>query len=123
MEEMLGYSKEEIVGRHSSELLTDDRSEKKKVLGKMEEYFEKGFVSYETRYKRKDGNYVDVECYSSLIKDDKGNIIAGVSIERDITERKKMQEQLLQSEKLKSLGELSGGVAYFGQSSTIKITS
>jgi PAS domain S-box-containing protein len=112
MEEMLGYGKEEIIGRHSSELLTDDRSEKKKVLGKMEEYFEKGFVSYETRYKRKDGNYVDVECYSSLIKDDKGNIIAGVSIERDITERKKMQEQLLQSEKLKSLGELSGGVAH-----------
>ena len=112
MEQILGLSKEEIMGKHSSELLMDDKSERKKVLEKMGELFEKGFASYETRYKRKGGNCVDIECYTSMIKDDKGKFIAGVSIERDITEKKKMQQQLLQSEKLKSLGELAGGVAH-----------
>ena len=112
MEQILGLSKEELIGKHSSELIIDDKSEREKVLEKMGELFEKGFVSYETRFKRKDGHHVDIECYTSIIKDDKGNTIAGVSIERDITEKKKMEQQLLQSEKLKSLGELSGGVAH-----------
>jgi PAS domain S-box-containing protein len=112
MEQILSLSKEELIGKHSSELIIDDKSEREKVLEKMGELFEKGFVSYETRFKRKDGHHVDIECYTSIIKDDKGNTIAGVSIERDITEKKKMEQQLLQSEKLKSLGELSGGVAH-----------
>jgi len=112
MEQILGLSKEELIGKHSSELIIDDKSEREKVLEKMGELFEKGFVSYETRFKRKDGHHVDIECYTSMIKDDNGNVIAGISIERDITEKKKMEQQLLQSEKLKSLGELAGGVAH-----------
>jgi PAS domain S-box-containing protein len=112
VEQMLNLSKEEIVGKHTSELIVDEEEEKKKVLEKIEKMFESGFASYETRYKRRDGSYVEIECYSSLIKDEKENIIAGLSIARDITERKQMQQQLFQSEKLRSLGELAGGVAH-----------
>jgi PAS domain S-box-containing protein len=112
MEEMLDLSKDEIVGKHSSELLLDDKAEREKVLKKMGELFENGFVSYETRYKGKNDDYIEVECHLSMIKDEKGDYIAGVSMIRDITERKKMQRQLLQSEKLRSLGELAGGVAH-----------
>ena len=112
MVQILGMNKEELIGKHSSELIIDDPSEREKVLEKMGELFEKDYTSYETKYKRKDGHHVDIECYTSIIKDDNGNVIAGISIERDITEKKKMKQQLLQSDKLKSLGELSGGVAH-----------
>ncbi|MDX1779614.1 MAG: PAS domain S-box protein, partial [Thermodesulfobacteriota bacterium] len=112
VEQMLDLSKEEIVGKHTSELIVDEEEEAKKVLEKIEKMFESGFASYETRYKRGDGNYVEIECYSSLIKDENENIIAGLSIARDITERQQMQQQLFQSEKLRSLGELAGGVAH-----------
>jgi len=112
VEQMLGLSKEEIVGRHTSELMMDDEGEKGKIVEKMGEMFETGFASYESKWKRKDGDYVEIECYSSLIKDENQNIIAGLSIARDITERQQMQQQLFQSEKLRSLGELAGGVAH-----------
>jgi PAS domain S-box-containing protein len=112
IEQMLDLSKEEILGKHTSELIVDEEEETKKVFEKIEKMFESGFASYETRYKRRDGNYVEIECYSSLIKDENENIIAGLSIARDITERQQMQQQLFQSEKLRSLGELAGGVAH-----------
>ena len=111
IEQMLDLSREEIVGGHTSELIVDD-DEKKRVLEKIGTMFETGFASYETRYKRRDGNYVKIECYSSLIRDENENVIAGLSIARDITERQQMQHQLFQSEKLRSLGELAGGVAH-----------
>jgi PAS domain S-box-containing protein len=111
MGEMLGIAKNDIVGRHSAELHGDDAAEKKKVRDKIEELLDKGFVSYETRYLRKDGTTVEVECYNSMIRNN-NECIGGIAIVRDITERKKMQQQMLQSEKLRSLGELAGGVAH-----------
>ncbi len=111
MGEMLGLGKEDIVGRHSSELHGDDASEKKKVKDKIGELLEKGFASYETRYLRKDGKMVEVECYNSMIRNN-AEFIGGISIVRNITERNKMQQQMIQSDKLRSLGELAGGVAH-----------
>jgi PAS domain S-box-containing protein len=112
LHEMLDLSKEEIIGKHTSELIIEDQTEKQKMIENMGELFENGCASYETRYTRKDGNHVDIECHSSIIKDDNEKVIAGISIARDITERKRMQQQLMQSEKLRSLGELAGGVAH-----------
>jgi PAS domain S-box-containing protein len=94
MEQMCGFDKEEVIGKHASDLLVDDKQTKGRIIEKMVELFEKGFISYESKYKTKDGNYVDVENYSSLIKDNNGNVIAGVSIERDITERKKAEREI-----------------------------
>jgi len=48
----------------------------------------------------------------TFLKDTQGNITGAVASIRDITERNKMEAKLAQSEKLKSLGELSGGVAH-----------
>ena len=83
-----------------------------KIRRKTEELFARGYATYETKHKSKDGSFVEVECTSTLIKDENGNSVAGVSILRDITERKELEHKMLQSEKLKSLGELAGGVAH-----------
>ncbi|MEK7197100.1 MAG: PAS domain S-box protein, partial [Nitrospirota bacterium] len=44
--------------------------------------------------------------------DEEGNIYAVLGISRDITERKKMEEQMFHTEKLASVGTLSAGVAH-----------
>jgi len=112
MERMSEFSKEEMIGKHASVLTVEDKEMRKNILERTEELYEKGFATYESIYKSRDGKYIEIECISSMIKDGKGNYIAGVSILRDISERKRMEQQLFQSEKMKSLGELAGGVAH-----------
>jgi PAS domain S-box-containing protein len=111
MAEMLNLEKNDIEGKHSAELHGDDAGEKKKVRDKIDELIEKGFTAYETHYLRKDGTKIEVECYNSMIRNN-GECIGGIAIVRDITERNRMHQQMLQSEKLRSLGELAGGVAH-----------
>jgi len=76
------------------------------------EMFEKGGIYYEALHKTRDGNVIETECSSSMIKDSEGNYCAGVTIIRDISGRKKLERHLLQAEKLRSLGELAAGVAH-----------
>ncbi len=111
MSEMLGLETHEIVGKHTAELHGEDAAEKMMVRNRIEDLLEKGFVSYETRYLRKDGSTVEAECNNSMIRNN-GECIGGIAIVRDITERNRMQQQMLQSEKLRSLGEVAGGVAH-----------
>jgi two-component system NtrC family sensor kinase len=53
-----------------------------------------------------------VEDSAAPIVDDKGNIIGVVLVFRDVSERRQMQEQLVQSDKLAALGQLVSGVAH-----------
>jgi PAS domain S-box-containing protein len=112
IEAMSGYSKEELVGEHASIFSPDDEEMVEMILENTAEMYEKGFAFYESELKKKDGTMINVECSNSLIRDDVGIDIGAVSIVRDTTERKIIEGKLIQSEKLKSLGELAGGVAH-----------
>lgn len=53
-----------------------------------------------------------VSASSSPIRDKNGIIIGVVLVFRDITQRKKMEEELLKAQKLESIGVLAGGIAH-----------
>jgi PAS domain S-box-containing protein len=112
MENIFHYRKEELIGKHLSELVIDDPDMRNSIRSRTQEMFEKGGISYEALHKTRDGNVLETECSSSLIKDSEGNYCAGVTIIRDTSGRKKLERHLLQAEKLKSLGELAAGVAH-----------
>lgn len=95
---MSQFDKEQLIGEHISILTAEDKDIKENILKKTKELFEKGYVSYESKHKMGKENCIDVECNISLVKDDKGNNIAGIAIIRDITGRKKTEEALLESE-------------------------
>jgi signal transduction histidine kinase/ActR/RegA family two-component response regulator len=69
--------------------------------------------------KRKDGSEVIVESCVSYLRDEKGDIIGMVSINRDLTEQKqyaeeryRLYEQIQHLQKMESIGRLAGGIAH-----------
>ena len=94
VETLFGYPEEEIVGRSTSCLhLTEEMSVR---FGRemIAAYREKGY--YETTYQmlRKDGTIFDSEHCVTPIHDNNGEIISHVCVVRDITQRKRSEEQL-----------------------------
>ena len=65
---------------------------------------------YETRHYRKDGSKISLEVSSKVIEIDGRKLIQ--SFYRDVTEKKKMQTQLVHSQKMDSIGQLAGGIAH-----------
>ncbi len=62
--------------------------------------------------KRKDGTRLTVLDSATVLRDAEGKPVAYRGILRDVTEKRKLEEQLLQSQKLESLGQLTSGIAH-----------
>ena len=73
---------------------------------------EVGDWSEEMSFTSKDGSEGICEMHVSPLFDDNGHITAWVGVNRDITDRKQMMEQLTQARKMDALGRLTGGVAH-----------
>lgn len=66
----------------------------------------------ETINRRKDGSlYTEEQTITPILGED-GRVTRFVAVKQDVTERKQLQEELIQAEKLGALGELSAGIAH-----------
>ncbi len=96
--DVLGYEKNEIIGRPIAALFHPH--DLPRVHRTVREVIKKG-VSYDKQYEmvKKDGSTVIVSVNSTPLKNEKGKIAEVVSIVEDITDRRRVEEALLQSEK------------------------
>lgn len=108
--ELLWKDHEEIVGLHYLEFLPSrwEEDARKAYETLFEE--EERTISLETEFLKSNGREVPVEVLAQLIQIDGVPVIH--ALVRDITDRKRMEEELLKTQKLESLGVLAGGIAH-----------
>lgn len=115
---ILGYSPDEIIGKTPFDHM--DEKEAARFRAAMTGFIEskKPFI-LEMKNLRKDGSAAVLETSGAPIIGLNGEFLGYRGIDRDVTERKriekereKMQEQLIQSQKMELMGRLAGGVAH-----------
>ncbi len=109
-EKMFGYAPAEVVGLNASMLLPPKLREERSQ--QVEQVKQGASWKGETVRVRKDGKHIDVALSISLLKGEKGTSPGLSMIARDITERKRLEEELRQSQKMEAVGRLAGGVAH-----------
>jgi PAS domain S-box-containing protein len=108
--EMYGYSKKELLELDPAEDLFVDQSEREAFKKKIAE---DGYVKdHEFVYRRKDGQIITTLETVTAVFDENGDIVAHRGIQRDVTEEKYLQQQLIQVQKMESIGTLAGGIAH-----------
>ena len=103
--EHLGYTKEEMLALAINQLAPLENIEER-----IEHIKEKQFIRFETTTAKKNGTHLPVEVTARIINLGGEDVIFAVS--RDITEQKLLEEQLVQSQKMESIGTLVGGIAH-----------
>jgi PAS domain S-box-containing protein len=107
--DLSGYEEEELKGRPAAVLFPGEDQKNdpaKKIIKKRHLKNEDFFL------RTKDGKDIPVLFSSSILKDETGAPGGIVCIAKDITERKKLEEETFKSKKLEAIGILAGGIAH-----------
>lgn len=110
-EKVSGYGRDELRGRLFPELCSAPQRGAV-ILAFSTASRGRGFATAEWDMVTKTGTLVPVAWVGSPMKDDAGRVAGIVAVGRDLTERRKLEAQLLQSQKLAALGVLAGGIAH-----------
>ncbi len=107
--ELFGYTNKELLSLDPADLYCNPEI-RSLLWQKLGAY---GFVkNFEVCIKRKNAEIITVLLSLSTIRDESGEITGYQGIVHDVTERKKLEQQLIQAQKMESVGVLAGGVAH-----------
>lgn len=106
--DITGITKDALIGINIE--LIESKGDKEKYHDRMTRILNGESLIYETERYRKDGSKVVMEVSSKMIEIGVETYIQ--SFYRDITEKKSVQEQLIHSQKMESIGILAGGIAH-----------
>jgi PAS domain S-box-containing protein len=112
--QVLGYEEDEILGQNWFDLCVPERDqdERKSLFTQvMAGEIDEG-EDYENPIVNKSGEERIIAWHNTTLRDEKGNIIGTLSSGEDITLRKQTEEELIQSEKMASLGQLAASVVH-----------
>ena len=109
-EESLGYDASEVIGQSGSKFFMDPPL-RLELLDRVRKTGNP-IRDYSLELKKKDGNPLPVSMTLSQLLDSSGTIIGIVGISKDISQRKALMGQIIQSERQAAVGRLASGVAH-----------
>jgi PAS domain S-box-containing protein len=108
---IFGYTEDEILGRSVLTLIPPElHSEEPEILRKVSSG--ERIDHYETRRLCKDGTLLDISLTISPIRDMSGRIVGISKIARDISDRRRTEEALIQTERLAAIGRMAAAIAH-----------
>ena len=110
-ERIFGYEAKEMIGSSIFRLIPPERhDEERRVIERISRG--KPVARIETERIRKGGAKVTIELSVSPVRDRSGKIVGAASIKRDVTERRRQEQQLRQAAKMEAIGRVAGGLAH-----------
>ncbi len=110
-ERLFGYTADEIIGRPIITIIPPElHAEEPAILANLRAGLP--VEHYDTERLNKNGERVAVSLTISPIRDSTGRIVGASKIARDISDRKRVQEALIQSEKLAATGRMAAAIAH-----------
>ena len=110
-ERIFGYEAKEMIGSSIFRLIPPERhDEERRVIERVSRG--EPIARIETERIRKGGAKVTIELSISPVRDRSGKIVGAASIKRDVTERRRQEQQLRQAAKMEAIGRVAGGLAH-----------
>jgi PAS domain S-box-containing protein len=111
-ERIKGYRAQEIIGQHFSVFYSARDQEQGMPQRALTIAAQEGRFEAEGWRIRKDGSRFWASAVIDAVHDDGGILIGFAKVTRDMTERRAVDEQLRQSQKMEAVGQLTNGVAH-----------
>jgi PAS domain S-box-containing protein len=109
IEAISGYTVNEMIGEHTVRFYKDPKQREQVI----EEMKQKGSVkNKEVLFLKKDGSVLDGIITIAPRLNEQGEMIGIQGTIKDITEKKRLEQQLAQTQKMEALGNLAGGIAH-----------
>ncbi len=108
-ERVFGWRADEAVGRSIAELLTVD-AEAERAIERV--LLEEGRWTGELRVHHRDGSELTVERRMTLLMDDDGRPRSVMAMDTDVSEHRRLEQQLLRAQRMESIGTLASGIAH-----------
>ncbi len=109
--EMLGYESEaELLGRNLDRDVFKEPAARARYLAQMNDAT--GAVETQAVWRRKDGEAITVRLYGRSVRYEDGRVECHEVFAEDVSERRGLEEQLRQAQKMEAIGQLTGGIAH-----------
>jgi PAS domain S-box-containing protein len=108
---MYGWSADEIIGKNASDVLYK-QVELESPSSPLKMALNAGEWSGELKQTTKEGKEITVQSRWTLVRDNNGEPKSLLVINSDVTETKRLEAQILRTQRMESIGTLAGGIAH-----------